>query len=184
VGLVAEFVAESGKGSGTVEIDTLTAAPAELCEMTRPNLKPRLGVKLYQVRPRLPPLLLKPDSSGLLRCESRQLGQRCIVALQSCGAQRVRFTWTAPPTFEGPIWFSAGFVASEALNGTFEQDAVQEVSLPIVQAGTAGETYQQVLRPGCALLGPASPRAGALLALAAIAGLLGRRALRRSRRHG
>jgi len=183
VGLVAEFVAESEKGSGTIEIDTAAAGAAELCEMTRPNLKPRLGVKLYQVRPRLQPLLLKPDPSGMLRCESRQLGQRCVLALSSCGAHQVRFTWTAPSTFEGPIWFSAGFVATEALGGTFEQDSVQEVSLPVVQAGTQASEYHSVLRPGCALVEPAARSGMPIAAALTIAALLGRRAVRRTRRH-
>src|SRR4029077_7960968 len=111
---------------------------------------PRLGVKLYQVRPGLDPLLIKPDSTGFMRCDARQLGQRCIIALTSCGAQEVRFTWTAPPTSEGPIWFSAGFVASEALSGTFEQDSVQEFSSPLLQAGTPGASYQETLRSACA----------------------------------
>ena len=184
VGLVAELVAESGKGAGTIEIDAATAGPAELCEMTRPNLKPRLGVKLYQVRSGLAPLLLKPDSSGIVRCDAHQLGQRCIVALSSCGAHEVRFTWTAPATWQGPIWFSAGFVASEALSGTFERDSVQEVSLPVVQAGTAGGTYQQALHSGCALARASSQPRTAMpaFALAALAVLLGRRGRRRARR--
>src|SRR4051812_24461602 len=56
-GLVAEMVAESGGASGTIEISTSTAAPAQLCEQTRPNLQPRLGVSLYQVRPGVDPML-------------------------------------------------------------------------------------------------------------------------------
>jgi len=151
VGLVAELVAESGKASGTIEIESKGAAPEQLCEQTRPNLQPRLGVKLFQVRAGLAPLEVKPDSTGLLRCESRQLGQRCVVALSSCGAHQVRLRWTPPPTWEGPIWFSAGFVATEALSGTFEGDSVQEISVPMVQADTAGGRYEQVLQSGCAL---------------------------------
>jgi len=149
VSAVLELVAESGRGSGVIEIDTNTATPAQLCEMTRPNLQPRLGVKLYQVRAGVEPLVIRPDSSGLLRCESRRLGQRCILALTSCGAHEMRFTWTAPPTWEGPIWFSAGFVASETLSGTFEQDSIQEISVPVVQAGSAGARYEQTLERGC-----------------------------------
>jgi hypothetical protein len=185
VGLVAELVAESGRGSGTIEIDTASATPAELCEMTRPNLKPRLGARLYQVRPAVDALLIKPDANGVLRCESRQLGQRCILALTSCGAQQIRFTWTAPPGWEGPIWFSAGFVATEALSGTPELDSFKEVSLPIAQAGAASTTYQQVLHRGCTLfpIGPQPPIGGSLAGMAGLL-LLGRRTLRRAREHG
>jgi hypothetical protein len=172
VGLVAEMVAESGKASGTIEISTAAAEPAQLCEQTRPNLQPRLGVKLYQVRPGLDPLLIKPDSTGFMRCEARQLGQRCIIALTSCGAQEVRFTWTAPPTSEGPIWFSAGFVASEALSGTFEQDSVQEISLPLLQAGTPSAMYQETLHSACALVRSRSRPSLGMLALGALAAVL------------
>lgn len=185
VGLVAELVAESGKASGTIEIDAASAEPAELCEMTRPNLQPRLGAKLYQVRPGVEPLLVKPDAAGVLRCESRQLAQRCIVALASCGAHEIRMSWTAPPTWEGPIWFSAGFVASEALSGTPEQDAVQEISVPLVQAGAADGAYQQTLRHACAFARTGSQsRAGAGVFFVAAMVLLGRRTARVARRRG
>jgi hypothetical protein len=193
IGVVLELVAESGRGSGTIEIDTRVATPAQLCEQTRPNLQPRLGVKLYQVRAGIDPLVIKPDGTGLLRCEARNLGQRCVLALTSCGAREIRFTWTAPPTWEGPIWFSAGFVASEALSGTSQADSVQEVTVPVVQAGTPGATYEQTLRRDCGVArvareGSVASRAGARgcgLAVAAIgvAWLL-RRTRRRARERG
>lgn len=174
MGMVAELVAESGKASGVIEIDAGRAGPAELCEMTRPNLKPRLAAKLYQVRPGIPPLLVKPDSTGLSRCEARQLGQRCIVALTSCGAQEVRMRWTTPITWQGPIWFSAGFVATEALSGDYLNDSVEQVAIPMLQAGAATTQYQRALRSGCGLARPAaSPSPGPLLAgLACVAALL------------
>ena len=151
LGLVSELVAESGNGSGTIEIDTKAPGPEELCEMTRANLKPRLAARLYQLRPGRPPRPIRADASGILRCESRLLGQRCVVAISSCGSKSLRFTWTAPPTWEGPIWLSAGFVASEALSGTPQQDSVDEISIPIVQADAKQKTYRQVLRSGCGL---------------------------------
>jgi hypothetical protein len=186
VGLTAELVAESGKGSGAIEIATTGASPGELCEQTRPNLQPRLGARLYQVRPGVAPRLIRPDAMGKLRCESRQLGQRCIVALSSCGARELRFTWTAPPAWQGPIWFSAGFVATEALSGTFEQDSVDEITVPLVPQGTSGGQYNQRLSSGCAAL--VSPqddgrwsRASCSLVLAALALLLVRRRTVRAR---
>jgi hypothetical protein len=185
VGAVLELVAESGRGSGTIEIDTLAATGGQLCEMTRPNLKPRLGVKLYQVRAGIDPLLIKPDGNGLLRCESRRLGQRCVLALLSCGAHEIRFTWTAPATWEGPIWFSAGLVASERLSGTPQEDSVQEVSIPIVQAGTPGSEYEQTLRSGCGVVRTgANGYASGLGAAGLPALLLWRRARRRVRECG
>jgi hypothetical protein len=190
MGVVAELVAESGLGSGTIEIDTAAAGPGELCEKTRPNLKPRAAAQLYQVRPGIDPLLVKPDSAGVLHCEAHQIGQRCIVTVQSCGAREVRLTWTAPARWEGPIWFSAGFVTSEALNGTPDGDSTQEVSLPIVQAGTAGGTYQQALHNGCTLFARRSARSAtrsgvwAAFAALAVAWRMRRRAARRSQERG
>ena len=182
IGLVAELVAESGKGSGTIEIDSTGARPEELCEMTRANLKPRLAARLYQVRPGKAPLMIRPDSTGMMRCESRQLGQRCLVALTSCGSKLVRFSWTAPSTWEGPIWFSAGFVATEALSGTPAQDSVDEVSVPIVQADSKQEKYRQVLRSGCGLAARSSQSAASRLpGWWLVPGLLGLLCARRAR---
>ncbi|MGD8862642.1 MAG: hypothetical protein PVI30_21710 [Myxococcales bacterium] len=178
--LIAEFVPESGKSSGVVEIDAANATPGELCEMTRPNLAPRLAARLYQVRAGAEPLLIKPDSTGLLRCEARQLGQRCIVAMSSCGASEVRIRWTSPPTWEGPIWFSAGFVATDALSGDFTADSVDQVSVPLVQANSDSGRYERTLRSGCSLsTGTPDNVAGPLLA--ACLGLLLQRRRRRGR---
>lgn len=147
--MVAELVAESGKASGTIEIRGGSATPLEQCEIKRPNLQPRLGLSLYQVRAGVPPFLIKPDPNGTLRCEARHLGQRCIIALSSCGAREARFIWTPPMTQEGAIWFSAGFVTSEQRSGTPESDSVYEVSIPMVQAGGGTQGYQETLRGTC-----------------------------------
>jgi hypothetical protein len=161
MGMTAEFVAESGKASGVIEIRGGMASPAEQCEVTRPNLQPRLGVRLYQVRAGVAPFQVKPDDNGTLRCEARHLGQRCIIALQSCGSQQTRFIWTPPATQEGAIWFSAGFVTSEQLDGTPDLDAVYALSVPIVQGGGGSSRYQETLRGTCAVSAPGSDHAGA-----------------------
>lgn len=178
MGMVAELVAESGKASGIIEIRGATATPAEQCEITRPNLRPRLGTRLYQVRAGVEPFEVKPDANGTLRCEARQLGQRCILALNSCGAQQTRFVWTPPLTQEGAIWFSAGFVASEQLSGTPENDSVYEISVPMVQSNSGEKQYQETLRGACSVR---SVRAGAAEPFAALLafGWLVRRARRR-----
>lgn len=151
VGLVAEFVAESGKASGTIEIRGATAGAAERCEATRPNLQARVAARMYQVRPGVAPLEIKADRSGTLRCDSRQLGQRCIVALKSCGAEELRIVWTAPPSEEGPVWFSAGFVATDALSGTPEDDSVVELAMPMNSLGSSSGSYQRTLRSACSV---------------------------------
>jgi hypothetical protein len=178
LGLVAEFVAESGQASGTILVSTASANPSELCERTRPNLQPRTAVKLYQVRPRVDPVLIKPDAMGVLRCDAQLLGQRCIIALSSCGAQQIRFTWVAPATLQGPIWFSAGFVATDALSGTFEHDSVEEVALALVPAGTPGALYRAKLQSACAVSAVASgpwPTAAVLVFMCWCSARLGRR---------
>jgi hypothetical protein len=149
--MIAELVAESGKASGTIEIRGGTATALERCEITRPDLKPRLGLSLYQVRAGVAPFLIRPDSNGTLRCEARHLGQRCIIALSSCGAREARFIWTPPMTQEGAIWFSAGFVTSEERSGTPEGDSVYEVAVPMTQAGGGSSRYQETLRGTCSV---------------------------------
>jgi hypothetical protein len=182
VGLVAELVAESGKASGTIEIASPDVSdPSELCERAQANLKPRVGVRLFQVRPNLEARQIRANDDGVLRCEANQLGQRCVIALLACGSKQLSFTWTPPATREGPIWFSAGFVATDALANTPDLDSVQEVAMPIVPAGTAA-TYEETLRSGCTLApGTRLPGAGAVAAIGTALGLLGRRTRRRGR---
>ncbi len=159
VGLLTELVAESGMASGTIEIALNTAAPEELCERARPNLAPRLGVRVYQVHPGVEPKLIRANDQGIVRCEAQQLGHRCLVAVIPCGAKQLRFTWTPPATQTGPIWFSAGYVATDASSGTPDLDSVQELVMPIQAAALGGAAYEETLRSGCALV-PARPRAG------------------------
>jgi hypothetical protein len=181
MGMVAELVAESGKASGVIEIRGGTATPLEQCEITRPNLKPRLAAKMFQVRAGTAPFLVKPDASGTLRCEARHLGQRCIIALSSCGAQQLRFIWTAPSSQEGPIWFSGGLVASEQRSNTPETDAVYEVSVPMLQAGASDSRYQETVRGTCSIAAARERDRASVMAwlLLAASALLVRRASRR-----
>jgi len=182
MGMIGELVAESGKASGVIEIRGGTATALEQCEITRPNLRPRLAAKLYQVRAGTSPFQVKPDANGTLRCEARHLGQRCIIALTSCGAEQLRFVWTPPSSQEGPIWFSAGFVASEQLSSTPENDSVYEYSVPMLQKGAnESSRYQETLRGTCSISSARSedgPRGGSWLVVA-LGVLLARRAIRR-----
>ncbi len=151
MGLIAELVAESGKASGTVEIRTKTAGSLERCETSRPDLMPRVAARLYQVRPGVAPIQIKADRNGVMRCESRQLGQRCLIAVSSCGAEQTRIVWKAPPSVEGPIWFSAGFVATDALSGEPTGDFVTELAMPMVQQGSSSTQYEASLRNACSV---------------------------------
>lgn len=164
MGLVLEFVAESGQASGTIEIDTLNAQANEFCEMapTDPNApprRPRFAAKLYRIRPGLETKAVRADDAGVLRCEAGQLGQRCLIAMLSCGAEQVSFRWTTPDAWQGPIWFSGAFVASESINQSFDRDSVFALSVPLAQAGESDGEYVRTLNGGCAF--PSQPVNGA-----------------------
>lgn len=152
MGLLAEFVAENGKASGTLEVDTRGATEAELCERTRPNLDPKAAAQLYQVRPGLEAKQIKPDSTGMMRCTADQLGQRCILAMKSCGARELRVTWTTPKSWQGPIWFSGGFVATDKISGSYDADSVSEISIPLLPKNSQNSTYRQVLSGSCSMI--------------------------------
>ena len=49
----------------------------------------------------------------------------------------------------GPIWFSAGFVTTEAISGTVVNDAVLEVASPMQPVTAADERYESTLEGGC-----------------------------------
>jgi rfaE bifunctional protein nucleotidyltransferase chain/domain len=151
MGIVAEFVAESGKASGTVEIRTKSAGASERCETSRPNLLPRVAARLFQVRSGVAPLEIRADRAGVLRCESRQLGQRCLISVVSCGAEQTRIVWRAPAANEGPIWFSAGFVATDDLSSDPKGDSVTEIAVPMLSAESTGSQYTSALRNGCSV---------------------------------
>lgn len=175
MGLLAEFVAESGKASGAVEI-VVDGAPDEArCERTRPNLEPKVATQLYQVRAGVAPIRIRPDSTGKLRCEANQLGQRCLVALDDCGAEQVRLIWQAPETWQGPIWFAASAVHTDAINGYFDRDATSAVALPVLPADSAQAGYQEVLTGGCSSTGNPGHAAALGLPLLTLLGMRRRR---------
>jgi hypothetical protein len=184
VGLVAELVAESGLGGGRLElIDPALATPAETCQVPGGGI----AAELYAMLPGEPPV---PESR--VNCDAVALGQRCILAAISCGAEQVRARWTAPLQSVGPIWFSAGFVTTDALESTAANDAVLEITSPIQPVTAASERYESTLEGGCrvthaALGGGRAQRSDALSArqsawlvsLSVIAFALRRRAGRR-----
>lgn len=152
MGLVAEFVPESGRASGTIEFDLNQAQTDEFCERTRPNLNPRFGAQVFQVRAGVEAREIRAGDDGIIRCEARRLGQRCLIAMRSsCGAQRLRFRWTAPGVGAGPVWFSAGFVATDALSESFDRDGFDLFRAPILEAGTADPRFTTELGGNCAL---------------------------------
>lgn len=171
MGLVAELVAETGEASGRVRVALpAEAEPGELCVLPE-------GVqaaKVFRVRPG------EETVEEIIGCNAASLGQRCLVAVLSCGAEELNLIWTAPDGWQGPIWLSMGFVATERVSGDPTGDAVTEVAIPLLPAASGAERYETRLSGGCAVAtrgGGAAASASALLALAVL--LLG---LRRRRR--
>jgi hypothetical protein len=127
-----------------------------------------------------------PDQPSI-DCTPAMPGQRCVLAVQVCGASTLRFGWVAPDASTGPVWFSAGMVATEALNADSSDDTVTFVRHPIYPAASAGARYVSQIDHGCSVAGVGSTRPFA----AHSCGLLGvflealrRRARRRSRGRG
>ena len=153
--LVAELMSETGEDNGSIVPSSLSGATAgELCHSARK----RLGAALYRQTPRL-------ETEAVGACDGRNF-TRCLVAVRGCGSEEVRFTWTAPAQFQGTVWFSAGFVATDRISGSPLEDAVTEVTIPIAAAGMGG--YRSELKQTCGVGAAAggSPRGAA-------AGLMG-----------
>lgn len=142
--VIAEFVAENGTSSGTLDIDTDNPSLGELCEFPANNTKP--GMDLYSVVPGPSPA---KATKKVTSCDANKLGTRCLLAVRSCGAQEVLATWTAPAQWQGPIWFAAGFVATETLSGTPDHDVVNEVAHPMMPATSGAAGYESFLEGGC-----------------------------------
>jgi hypothetical protein len=138
MGMLAELVADSGQGAGTIEIaDSLEAMPAERCGGAR------LGTELYIVKQGLKTV------KAQTKCTAAAQGDRCVLAVRACGSQELRFRWTAPSTPQGAIWFAAGFVSSEHLSGQPDGDGVTETTRVLLPQG-AGAPYEAALTgSGC-----------------------------------
>jgi hypothetical protein len=59
---------------------------------------------------------------------------RQVVHSRDCGAQRLRFLWTAPPWDVGPIWFAGSAVVSNA-DSTDRGDGVTQFAHRVASAG-------------------------------------------------
>ena len=140
VGLVAELVAESGIGTGKLEISPANEAEdGELCELPMGQR----ATQLYRVRPS------EATREAGLSCEASSLGQRCVVATLSCGSSELRVRWTAPSSDQGPIWFSGGFVTAESANGDAENDSVHAFDEVLLPKGDSQDFATATLESGC-----------------------------------
>ncbi|HKP59767.1 MAG TPA: hypothetical protein VJV78_23750 [Polyangiales bacterium] len=136
--LTAELIAESAKDSGQIVQRALVHAEmGELCKGT--TLK-RLGASLFEQVPGQE----KPKSVSV--CDAVNT-TRCLIAVRGCGSSQVHFTWFAPAKWQGTIWFSTSFVATDRINLAPTEDALTEVTIPLVPAGN--EVFQSELEPVC-----------------------------------
>lgn len=184
--LVAEFIAEDGGPAGTLSFsnaaETNPLAFSRLYCETLSTLPPEeqadaYGMNLYvqDTASRPIELTLNPTSktarafNGSCKVEhgkdedGREYERRCIVALKPCGAQGMKFTWTAPDEWRGPIWFSAGFVTTYDRSAEpNDNDFVTTLSIPLTPGYQGGE-HVTVLQSGCSVgHGPRAQGPGAI----------------------
>jgi hypothetical protein len=178
MGVVAELASETGTASGSLDIDTKNPTQEELCQL--PAGMP--GMALYSVKPGLAPA---DATSKVAHCDANKLGSRCLLTVRACGADEVRVRWTAPSEYQGPIWFSAGFVATEQFSGTPDGDSVNEITRPLLPATSGAASYEAQLKGACSIARDASAAPTGWLAALSFGWIaLGvRSARRRHRRH-
>jgi len=172
MGLVAELVAETGYGTGAIEIASAEQAEDdELCVLP----EGATAALLFGVRPG------EPTVEEGTHCIADGLGQRCLATVLSCGARELRFRWTAPDEAQGAIWLSAGFVATEHAEGTAENDAVTELSVVLRPADARDTPYETELHQACGVAGGVGERRAGQPIAWWLFGALGLWAVRRRR---
>ena len=135
--LTAELISESAKDSGQIVQRALPkATDGELCKATQK----RLGAAVFEQLPGQD----KPKPVSV--CDAVNT-TRCLVAVRGCGSSEVRFTWWAPSTWQGTIWFSTSFVATDRISLSPADDAVTTVTIPLVPRGN--EVFQSELDQVC-----------------------------------
>lgn len=154
--LLTELVAESGEGSGVLELaGGKTADVRELCTIP----EGQQGTVLFALRPG------EEAAESGTRCEASALGQRCVAAVLSCGVRELRLKWTAPETWQGAIWLSAGFVATDAVSGDPGSDSVTELTRVVMPAASEAARYESRLHGSCAVRAAGQGRAASWPAL-------------------
>jgi hypothetical protein len=207
--LLAEFVAEDGGPAGTVAFPNKSErAPASFsnlyCETLAMATTPQqqdeayaMDIYVQDTASLATVLSVVPQTKAAAAFEDKctvdrgkdvdgnEYERRCILAMKPCGAQRVKFTWTAPDEWRGPIWFSAGFVTSyDRTTEPNDNDFVTTLSIPL-NPGYQGGQHVNVLESGCSVAhGPraqsSSGRGFALVLLSLLAVVIARRRQRRA----
>jgi hypothetical protein len=148
MGVVAEFVSETGKDSGSFEVMGYERlAASEACVFPAFSLSTQLyrqPVTPYIDDEGYPVIADRPSASVCTATD----GVRCIIAVHSCGAEQARVLWTAPQDFQGTIWFAAGYVATDHRTSDPSEDPVTLVSIPLAPAA-AGEYSSRLEASSC-----------------------------------
>lgn len=153
VALIAELTDEARMGVGTLSLPQPQATPEpERCSGE---------------------LLGAPSSEVHAADTGRQL-----VSVIDCGAQRVRFQWTAPAVAPEAVWLHVGFATSNE-DTTPHGDGVTMARRVMLRRGSSREAL--VVAKGCAVTRVGSTAASALLPVLILSLLLWRRAREASR---
>jgi hypothetical protein len=141
--LIAEFADEHRHGAGVIALPRPDALkPDELCGA---DLAGELAAQLHTT------------DSG-----------RQLVSVVDCGARKLRFQWTAPPSAAAPVWFNVGFVNSNQ-DASPAGDGVTLVRQPLPAAGQT--LAVRAIARGCDALPSPSAGGGRMLLLLMAAGV-------------
>jgi hypothetical protein len=136
---------------------------ALIAEFTDEQRKSVGALALPRVDAYTPPELCAPDEGGspATGVYGAQDG-RMLVGVVDCGAHISRFQWTAPALIAGPIWFNAGFVASNG-DATPEGDGVTLARRALLT--TTASATRMVATNGCNIASLGTPKSGLLASL-------------------
>jgi hypothetical protein len=96
-------------------------------------------------------LSVAPDADGeACAGDAQELPDECraVIHSRSCGAQRLRFLWTAPTSENGPLWFAGVVVAGDG-DGTSDADGVSELG-SVIAASSKARSLK--VSTGCSVL--------------------------------
>jgi hypothetical protein len=129
-------------------LDIRQISAAERCNPTRVG---NPATNLWTVKPNIP---TNDKSNTRLNCTADDFNERCLITTEGCGAELTKVKWTAPATWQGNIWFSAGFVTSDDTVGFPNvADGVTALSIPLAPAASSTAGYVNQLQSGCSVSG-------------------------------
>lgn len=163
--MTAELLAENGSSSGTLQLasEVLAVNGADTCTPKPEDMgaPAPLAASIYQTSKSGETVEITDRKKVCSTGGDEE--KRCVLALKQCipgpGASQLQFTWTAPPQWSGPIWFSAGFVSTYNADGIpNDADFVTALSIPM-NPKSDGSTYETKLDGGCSVTSHGKSRA-------------------------